>query len=85
MLVETGVIGFLLFLFILVLTFKTAFATWTNSKFSDHLQVALMLSIVGFTTIAFILSLTHLLHIFYFLIALVFITRYIADNNIASK
>lgn len=69
LLLETGILGFLAFFFLAGYAFIISVNTWKRSGYQDHVSIAFIVSISGFLMVAFILSLTHILHVFYVLVA----------------
>jgi len=80
-LIETGIIGFVMFVFMILFTIYVGFMNWMTSQQKDHLQIALIASILGYSVIALISSLTHILHIFYIMIALVFASKWLTQKE----
>lgn len=80
-LIESGVFGFVLFLLTILLSSYTAVKVWIKSDYKDYLPIVLAASILGYSVIAFISSLTHLLHVFYIVIALVFVLALIQKKS----
>lgn len=70
-LLETGIIGFLLFIFLFFYILIQAVRVWKESSFSDVLPIVLITSISGYMMVAVILSLTHILHVYYVLFMLI--------------
>lgn len=58
-----------------------AFKNWIKSDFKDYLQIALLASILGYSVVALISSLPHILHIFYILLALVMISTHLSKQE----
>lgn len=69
LLLETGILGFFAFLFLAGYAFVISINIWKKSGYQDHVSIAVIVSISGFLMVAFILSLTHILHVFYALVA----------------
>lgn len=80
-LIESGILGFTLFILMLLLVVYTTIRMWIKSRFEDYLPIVLLASILGYSVIAFISSLTHLLHIFYIVVALVFVLALIQNRS----
>lgn len=72
-LIEQGVNGFVLFLLIYIYTVWLAVKLWRNSNYKDILPIFLIIALTGYIVIAFISSLTHILHLYYLLIAMVWV------------
>jgi len=71
-LLDTGVIGFALFIFLFGYVLYRSVRLWKESNFTDALPIVLITSLSGFLMVALILSLTHILHVYYVLFMAVF-------------
>lgn len=80
-LIDFGVFGLIIFVFMIFFTLYMAFKNWIKSDFKDYLQIALLASILGYSVVALISSLPHILHIFYILLALVMISTHLSKQE----
>jgi len=80
-LMDHGVFGFAAFILMIVMALFQAFRNWFKSNLQDHMQIALAASIAGYTVIALISSLIHILHLFYLIIALIFASALITKKG----
>lgn len=72
-LIDQGIIGLTLFIWIYFYTTILAIKIWFRSKLTDFLPIFIVIALSGYMIIAFISSLTHLLHIYYIFIAMIWI------------
>lgn len=72
-LMDTGVLGLVSTLLIILVTCYYAYRHWLQSEMEDYLGVFLGVSLVGYSVVAFISSLNPVLHLFMLVVALVWI------------